>query len=65
MENQINESKPVNVKGLVLLIGVVFGAFVSYAANGTFASIIGGLVGGLILAVFFNSVILPQKPHDR
>ncbi len=65
MENQLNESKPLNGKGLILLIGAVFGALIAFATCGAFLSIIGGLIGGLLFAAFFNTFILPQKPHDR
>lgn len=65
MENQINESKPLNVKGLITLIGAIFGALIAFVVCGSALSIIGGLVGGLILAAFFNAVLLPQKTHDR
>lgn len=65
MAHQTQESDTLDAKGLILLIGTVFGAIISFAVNGTFLSIIGGLVFGLILAVFFNTVLLPQKPHDR
>lgn len=65
MENQVNDAQPLNVKGLILLIGTVLGAITSFAINGTFLSIIAGLLGGLVFAIFFNTVLLPQKPHDR
>ncbi|MBL1409558.1 hypothetical protein [Sphingobacterium faecale] len=65
MENQVNDAQPINAKGLILLIGSVFGALTAFASCGSFSSIIGGLIGGLIFAIFFNSVLLPQKPHDR
>lgn len=65
MENQATETKSLNVKSVILLIGVIFGALISFAANETFLSIIGGAVIGLIIAILFNSYILPQKPHDR
>lgn len=65
MENQINETKPLNVKGLILLIGTVFGAVIAFAACGSLLSIVGGLIGGLVFAVVFNTFLLPQKPHDR
>lgn len=64
MENQVNE-QPLNVKGLILLIGTVFTALTSYAANGTYLSIIGGLVLGLIAATVFISLFLPHKESDR
>lgn len=65
MENQANETQPLNAKGIILLVGTIFGALISFAAKGTFLSIIGGLFGGLILAVIFISVILPYKNSDR
>lgn len=65
MENQINETKPLNAKGLILVIGVVFGALISFAANGTPLSILTGLIGGLVLAIIFNTFLLPHKSHDR
>ncbi|WP_164109812.1 MULTISPECIES: hypothetical protein [Sphingobacterium] len=65
MENQVNDVQPLNVKGLILLIGSVLGALTAFASCGSFLSLIGGLVGGFIFAVFFNTVLLPQKPHDR
>jgi hypothetical protein len=64
MENQVND-QPLNVKGLILLIGTIFGALISFAACGSFLSLIGGLVGGLIVATIFISVILPHKESDR
>lgn len=65
MENQVNDAQPLNVKGLILLIGTVFGALTAFASCGSFLSLIGGLVGGLVFAIFFISVLLPQKTHDR
>ena len=64
MENQVND-QPLNVKGLILLIGTIFGALISFATCGSFLSLIGGLVGGLIIATIFISVILPHKESDR
>ncbi|MCA5006676.1 hypothetical protein [Sphingobacterium bovistauri] len=64
MENQVND-QPLNVKGLILLIGTVFGALIAFAQCGSFLSIIGGLVGGLIAATVFVSVLLPYKESDR
>ncbi|WP_149913662.1 hypothetical protein [Sphingobacterium cavernae] len=64
MENQVNE-QPLNVKGLILLIGTIFGALIAFAKEGSVLSIIGGLVGGLIVATIFISVILPHKESDR
>lgn len=64
MENQVNE-QPLNAKGLILLIGTIFGALISFAACGSFLSIIGGLIGGVIIASIFVSVVLPHKASDR
>ncbi|GAA4513619.1 MULTISPECIES: hypothetical protein [Sphingobacterium] len=64
MENQVNE-QPLNVKGLILLIGTILGALIAFASCGSFLSIIGGLIGGLIFAVFFITVLLPYKESDR
>lgn len=66
MENQVeNNACAPNPKGLIVLIGVIFGALISFTANETFLSIIGGAVVGLVIAVFFNSYLYAQKPHDR
>ena len=69
MENQIEKdctSIPASkAKSIIILVAIVFAALISYVCNGTFLSIIGGAVFGLILASFFNSVIYPQKNHDR
>lgn len=64
MENQLND-QPLNVKGLILLIGTIFGALISFATCGSLLSIIGGLIGGAIIASIFVSVILPHKESDR
>ena len=64
MENQVNE-QPLNVKGLIILIGTVFGALIAFAVCSTFLSIIGGLIGGFIAATVFNTVFLPYKESDR
>lgn len=60
-----NTTEQLNVKSTILLIGAILGALISFAACSTFLSIIGGLIGGLIIAAIFNSVILPYKPSDR
>lgn len=69
MENQVENNNiaiPASkAKGIIVLVAVVFCALISFVCNGSFLSIIGGAVFGLILSVFFNSVIYPQKPHDR
>lgn len=64
MENQVNE-QPLNAKCLILSIGTIFGALTAFAICGSFLSIIGGLVGGLLFSAFFISYILPQKESDR
>ncbi len=65
MENQVEKNETLNVKGIILLLGTVFGALISIITNGTFLGFIGGAVIGLVLAIVFISVILPHKPHDR
>ena len=51
MENQVeNSACAPNPKGLIVLIGVIFGALISFTANETFLSIIGGAVVGLVIA---------------
>lgn len=66
MENQVeNNTCAPSPKGLIVLIGVIFGALISFTANETFLSIIGGAVIGLIIAAFFNSFLYAQTPHDR
>ena len=64
MENQVNE-QPLNVKGLIILIGTVFGALISFAICSSILGVIGGLVGGFIAAIVFNEVFLPYKESDR
>src|SRR5690606_18226657 len=65
MENQINETKSLNVKGLILLIGTVFVALIAFATFGSFLSVIGGLIGGFLSAVFFYIFLLHQIVHAR
>jgi len=65
MENQIEKNEELNVKGIVLLLGAVFGALVSVPACGTFSGVLTGAVVGFALAIVFNVAILPHKPHDR
>lgn len=65
MENQVENNENLNVKGIILLLGTIFGALISIIVKGTFLGFIGGLVIGFVLAVFFISVILPHKPSDR
>lgn len=65
MENQINETKPLNVKGIILLLGAFFSALIGAVACATFKGVIIGAIIGLIFAAFFNAVLLPQRPSDR
>jgi len=65
MQNQIEKTEALNVKGIVLLLGTVFGVLVSIPACGTFSGVLTGAVVGFALAVVFNIAILPHKPHDR
>ncbi|GGE11932.1 MULTISPECIES: hypothetical protein [Sphingobacterium] len=65
MENQIENSNEVNVKGIILLVGTILGALTAWVATETFLGIITGLVGGLIFAIIFITALLPNKTHDR
>ncbi|MVZ63225.1 hypothetical protein [Sphingobacterium humi] len=65
MENQIENSKGINAKGIILLVGVILAALTAWVATGTFLGVIQGIVGGLVFAIIFISVLLPFKPHDR
>lgn len=65
MENQIENSKGINTKGIILLVGVILAALTAWVATGTFLGVIQGIVGGLVFAIIFISVLLPFKPHDR
>ena len=65
MENQIENSNEINVKGIILLVGTILGALTAWVASGTFLSLIAGLIGGFIFAIIFISALLPEKSHDR
>jgi len=65
MENHIEKKETLNAKGVVLLLGAVFGALVSVPACGTFSGVLTGAAVGFALAIVFNIAILPHKPHDR
>jgi len=65
MENKQEKVASYNASNILLLIGAVFGALISFTANETFLSIFGGVIGGLIIAALFNKFILPQRPSDR
>ena len=65
MENQIENSNEINVKGIILLVGTILGALTAWVASGTFLSLIAGLIGGFTFAIIFISALLPQKSHDR
>jgi membrane associated rhomboid family serine protease len=55
----------VNVKGLIILIGTVFGALIGGLTQESFVAAIVGLIVGLIFAAFFATVLLKDTPHDR
>ncbi|WDF68806.1 hypothetical protein PQ465_00125 [Sphingobacterium oryzagri] len=65
MENQVEKNETLDVKGIIVLVGTVFGALISIVVSGTFLGFISGIVVGLIFAIFFVSVLLPHKPSDR
>lgn len=65
MENQYNDSKPLNVNGIILLVAAVFSGLIASIACGSVLSIIGGVIVGLIFATFFINVLLPQRESDR
>ncbi len=65
MENQVEKNETIDAKSIILLVGTVFGALISTVVSGTFLGFIGGIVIGLIFAIFFVSVLLPEKPSDR
>lgn len=65
MENQIEKSSEINVSGIILLVGAILGALTACIAIGTFLGVLGGLVGGFIFGVFFITLVLPRKSHDR
>jgi len=65
MENQIENSKPMNVRGIILLVGAVLGALTAWLASGTFLGVLTGLIGGFVFGVIFVTALLPHKPHDR
>lgn len=65
MENQLNDSKPLNVKGIIFLVATVFSALIAVIACGTISGVITGVIIGLLFALFFVTVLLPQKESDR
>ncbi len=65
MENQVNESKELNVKGIILLVGAIFSGLIGAVACATFTGVITGAIIGLLFAAFFNAVLLPEKASDR
>ncbi|WP_437919447.1 hypothetical protein [Sphingobacterium sp. LRF_L2] len=65
MENQVEKNETLDAKGIIILAGTIFGALISIVASGTFLGFIKGIVIGLVFAIFFISVFLPHKPHDR
>ena len=40
MENQIENSKGINAKGIILLVGVILAALTAWVATGTFLGVI-------------------------
>lgn len=66
MENQVeNTEKELNVKGIIMLLGVIFGGLISTVTHGGIVPFIVGASIGLIVAIVFISTCLPHKSHDR
>jgi len=65
MEKQFEKENEINVKGIILLAGIILGGLTAWIAKGTFLGLIGGTVGGLVFAIVFITALLPNKPHDR
>ncbi len=65
MENQVNETKPLNVKGIAFLVAAVFSGLIGAVACATFSGVIIGIIIGLIAATVFTTVLLPYKESDR
>lgn len=65
MENQNNNSAKLDPTIITIIAGIVFGGLIFLIASCSFGYTILGSVIGLITAIFFNSVLLPHKPHDR
>lgn len=65
MKNQVKNNTELNAPALVIIMGIVFGAILFLVANATFGNFVLGAIIGLILALIFNYVMLPYKPHDR
>jgi hypothetical protein len=66
MENQLNETEqPLNVKGIILLVGAVFSGLIATIVSGTVTGVITGVIIGLLFAIFFINVLLPYRGSDR
>lgn len=65
MENQINDTKPLNVKGIIFLVAAVFSGLIAVVASGTVGGVITGVIIGLLFATFFVTVLLPANNSDR
>lgn len=70
MENQLDNNTDTTIssnqaKGIILIVGLIFGALIAFAACGSFWSLFAGAFVGFIFAVFFTSVLYRQNPSDR
>lgn len=65
MKNQVKSNPELNAPALVIIMGIVFGAVLFLVADATFGNFVLGAVIGLVVALIFNYIVLPYKPHDR
>lgn len=65
MENQVENKDTLNVKGIILILGTIFGGILSLITTGGIPAFILGASIGLVVAVLFISFFLPHKSHDR
>ncbi len=59
------EEEVKNTTGLFYLLGAVFGALTAGLTAESFSAGVVGAIAGLIIALFFVKVLLPEREHDR